>query len=178
MKIVIVSAAYPLRGGIAHFAGSLFKQLSENHEVIVYTFKRQYPSLLFPGKSQTETGDVAEKIQTKVVIDSINPFNWIKISKLIKNEKAGLVIFKHWMPFFAPSYGFIAGRIKKNNSTKLLAICHNIIPHEKRAGDHILTKYFLKKMDYYILLSEQVKQELFSFIDDPKCKVLPHPVYS
>lgn len=178
MKIVIISAAYPLRGGIAHFAGSLYNELSINHEVVVYTFKRQYPSFFFPGKSQTETGDSVEKIPTNVVIDSINPINWIIVSDQIKKEKANLVIFKHWMPFFAPCYGFIAGRLKKVISTKLLTISHNIFPHEKRAGDNFLTKYFLKKMDYHVLLSQKVQDQLFTLLNNPKSLVMPHPVYS
>ena len=52
MKVVIIGTAYPLRGGIAHYTGLLYKYLSRNHDVSVVTFSRQYPKLLFPGKSQ------------------------------------------------------------------------------------------------------------------------------
>jgi glycosyltransferase involved in cell wall biosynthesis len=178
MKVIIISAAYPLRGGIAHFAGSLYRELSIENDVKVYTFKRQYPAFLFPGKSQIETGDASEKIPSSVILDSINPVNWIKVSNKIIKEKPDLIIFKHWMPFFAPCYGVIAKRLKKLKSVKLLAICHNIIPHEKRPGDRILSKYFLKKIDYFVLLSGKVQADLFRFIKNPKSEVLPHPIYS
>ena len=85
-KITIVSAAYPLRGGIAHFAGLLFKELINYFDVDVITFKRQYPSLLFPGKTQLESGDSVEQIPTSVVLDSINPLNWIKIGRKIRRK--------------------------------------------------------------------------------------------
>jgi len=89
-----------------------------------------------------------------------------------------LVIFKHWLPFFAPCYGWIAKKIKKRSTAKLIAVCHNIIPHEKRIGDKILSKYFLEKMDYFIPLSDQVKKDLFLFLKNPVYKLLPLPVFS
>jgi glycosyltransferase involved in cell wall biosynthesis len=178
MKIVIVSPAYPLRGGIAHSAGLLYKELSKEHEVLLVTFKRQYPNFLFPGKSQTESEETIDKISTEVILDSINPFNWGSTAKRILNFKPDLVIFKHWLPFFGPCYGWIARKIKKNSSAKLIAVCHNIIPHEKRIGDKILSKYFLKKMDYFIPLSHQVKKDLFLFVKNPLYKLLPLPVFS
>jgi len=178
MKIVIVSSAYPLRGGIAHSAGLLYKELVKEHETILITFKRQYPNFLFPGKSQTESGDSIDKISTEVILDSINPINWNATTKRILDFKPDLVIFKHWLPFFAPCYGWIAKKIKKNSNAKLIAICHNIIPHEKRIGDKILSKYFLEKMDYFIPLSDQVKKDLFLFLNNPVYKLLPLPVFS
>lgn len=178
MRIVIISAAYPLRGGISHSAGLLFKELSKDHDVMMITFKRQYPGFLFPGKSQTESTETIDKIKTHAVLDSINPFNWNSTAKQIINYNADLVIFKHWLPFFAPCYGWIAEKIKKNSSAKLIAVCHNIVPHEKRIGDKALSKYFLKKMDYFIPLSNQVKKDLFLFIKNPAHKLLPLPVFS
>jgi glycosyltransferase involved in cell wall biosynthesis len=178
MKIVIVSPAYPLRGGIAHSAGLLYRELSKEHEVLLITFKRQYPNFLFPGKSQTESEETIDKISSEVVLDSINPINWNSTSKRIVSSNPDLVIFKHWLPFFGPCYGWIARRIKKHSNAKLIAVCHNIIPHEKRIGDKILSKYFLKKMDYFIPLSDQVKKDLFLFVKNPLYKLLPLPVFS
>ncbi len=178
MKIVIVSPAYPLRGGIAHSAGLLYKELSKDHQVLLITFKRQYPNFLFPGKSQTETVEDSERIPTEVILDSINPFNWNSTAKRIISINPELVIFKHWLPFFGPCYGWIAGKIQKISSAKLIAVCHNIIPHEKRIGDKVLSKYFLKKIDYFIPLSDQVKKDLFLFIKNPLYKLLPLPVFS
>ena len=95
-KITIISAAYPLRGGIAHFAGLLYKELINYFDVDVITFKRQYPSFLFPGKTQLESGDSIEKISTSVMLDSINPFNWIKVGRKIKAAEPDFLILKHW----------------------------------------------------------------------------------
>ena len=90
MKITILSTAYPLRGGISHFVGLLYKELAKNNEVSVITFRRQYPSIFFPGKSQLESGDTLEKIPTEILVDSINPINWIKVGNKIKNDSPDL----------------------------------------------------------------------------------------
>jgi glycosyltransferase involved in cell wall biosynthesis len=178
MKIVIVSPAYPLRGGIANFTAQLYQELIKENEVRVFTFKRQYPKLFFPGKTQLEVGDNVDRIPSRIEIDSINPISWIKTANNIIKEKPDLVIFKYWMPFFAICYGVIANKIRKVTKTQTLTICHNLIPHEKNPGDDYLTKYFLSKMDYFILLSNQVANDLKKFISSPKSKVLPHPIYS
>ena len=74
MKITILSTIYPLRGGIAHFNGLLYKELIKQNEVKAITFSRQYPSLFFPGKSQFEEENISEKIPSEIIVDSINPF--------------------------------------------------------------------------------------------------------
>lgn len=178
MKIVIVSPAYPLRGGIANFTAQLYAELIKNNQVNVFTFKRQYPKIFFPGKSQIDNGEDVDKIPTQITIDSTNPLSWIETSVRIKSLTPDLVIFAYWLPFFAPCFRSIVKRIKKKSNVKTLALCHNIIPHEKRLGDRYLTKSFLSKMDYFITLSEDVKKDLELFIQKPKFKVLPHPIYS
>ena len=178
MKITILSTAYPLRGGISHFVGLLYKELAKNNEVSVITFKRQYPSIFFPGKSQLESGDTLEKIPTEIMVDSINPLNWIKVGNKIKKDSPDLLIYKYWMPFFAPCFGTISRTAKKNEKTKVLVICDNVIPHEKKPGDTATTKYFFKYVDYFILLSKKVQEDLLKLKPKAKNKILPHPVYS
>lgn len=178
MKITILSTAYPLRGGIAHFSGLLYEELSKNHKVKVITFIRQYPSILFPGKSQLEGGDSVKKIPSSVEVDSINPLNWNKVGKGIKNDAPDLIIFKYWMPFFAPSFGRISKIAKKNGKTKILVICDNVIPHEKKPGDKLLTKYFFNSVDYFITMSKSVEKDLLTLYPNAKQKLLFHPIYS
>jgi D-inositol-3-phosphate glycosyltransferase len=178
MKITILSTAYPLRGGISHFVGLLFNELKENHKVNILTFKRQYPSILFPGKSQIESGETVEEIPTSVLVDSINPLNWIKVGLKIKKDSPDLLIYKYWMPFFAPCFGTISRIAKKNKKTKILVICDNIIPHENKPGDRSLTKYFFSVVDFFVVLSRKVQKDLISLIPAARNKFLVHPIYS
>jgi D-inositol-3-phosphate glycosyltransferase len=179
MKISIISTAYPLRGGIAHFVGLIYKELAKNNSVEVITFKRQYPSLFFPGKSQLESGgDESEKIPSQIRIDSINPFNWFSEGIKVKRAAPDLIIFKYWMPFFAPCFMTISKIAKLNGKTKVLVICDNVLPHERKIGDKFLTKLFFSLSDYFILLSNKVLEDLISIKPNANYKVLPHPIYS
>jgi glycosyltransferase involved in cell wall biosynthesis len=179
MKITLVSVAPPYRGGISLLSAVLFKHLKKRHTINCVNFSRQYPSLLFPGKTQLETGTPAVDIPSKRTIDSINPLTWITTANSILDNKPDLVIFRYWHPFFAILMGIIARRLKKKSpQIKLLAICDNITPHESHFYDRYLTRYFLKSMDSYIVMSKSVENDLKTFIDKPTYKLLHHPLYN
>lgn len=177
MKIIIVSTAFPLRGGIAHFNALLASHLGKRHTVETITFKRQYPSILFPGKTQEESGDGIPTVPAPQLIDSINPFNWIRVGREIRKWKPDLLIFKYWLPFFGPCFGTIAKVAKRGTNTKVLFICDNIIPHERRPGDILFTKYAFKQADYFIVQSDAVEKELQHYFPGSKYRKVPHPVY-
>ncbi|CUT02746.1 hypothetical protein JGI17_11585 [Candidatus Kryptonium thompsonii] len=132
MKIIIVGPVYPYRGGIAHYIKLLYKSLiRNNHDVKIFNFKRLYPNFLFPGKTQFEKSDEVEKIESKRIIDSVNPISWFTTGFKIAKEKPDIVIFKYWLPFFAPCFGITAGIIKLLSNSKIIFICDNITPHPK-----------------------------------------------
>ncbi len=178
MKITIVSPAYPLRGGIANFTGLLYKHLAEENDVTVITFKRQYPKILFPGKSQLEPNKSSEPIPTEILLDSINPFSWEKVGNKIADNNPDILIIAYWLSFFAPAFAAISKRVKQNGKTKIVVLSHNVIPHEPKPFDEKLTEMFFKYGDYFITLSESVKKDLQKIIPEAKVKQLYHPVYS
>lgn len=178
MKVTLVGTAHPFRGGIAVFIERLARAFKQNNdEVRISTFTLQYPKILFPGETQYSSSPKPTDLAITQEVNSINPFNWIKVGNRIRKEKPDLVIFKYWIPFMAPSLGTIARRIRKNNHTKVIVVVDNIIPHEKRFGDNALNKYFVKSVDAFVAMSQSVLDDLKTF-DDTKPKLLsPHPLY-
>jgi len=175
-KVIIIGPAFPYRGGIANFNNSLAVEYkNQGADVTVYSFSLQYPSFLFPGKTQYEEGDGPEGINIIPIINSINPFNWFKVAKKIKKENPDYVIIRYWLPFMSPALGTIAKLIKK--TTKVFAITDNVIPHEKRIGDSLLTKYFVKSCDAFLTLSSSVLDDLSKFTDTKEKIFIPHPIY-
>tara|TARA_B100000287_G_scaffold277722_1_gene261676 strand:- start:21 stop:1157 length:1137 start_codon:yes stop_codon:yes gene_type:complete len=175
-KIVILGPAFPLRGGIANFNNALAQAFhNRGDKVIVYSFSLQYPGFLFPGTSQFEKGKKPTNLNVNTIINSVNPFNWIRIVKKINKENPDYVIIRYWIPFLAPCLGTIAYFL--NKKIKILAITDNIYPHEKRIGDSFLTKYFLNSCNAFITLSSSVLNDLSCFIDTKLKKFLPHPIY-
>jgi glycosyltransferase involved in cell wall biosynthesis len=182
MKIVIIGTAYPMRGGIAQYNSILYKYLSEKNEVKIFSFKRQYPEFLFPGKTQYETGEPAFKIpedKNVVSVDSINPFNWFFTALKIRKENPDLLIYKYWIPFFAPCFFTISFLVKMFRKAKVLFICDNVIPHEKRIGDKFFTKLVFSVVNYFIVQSRTVENDLKKFNKSGKpYKLSPHPLYN
>lgn len=184
MKIIIIGSAHPLRGGgIATFNERLAEVLQADNEVVIYSFKLQYPGFLFPGKNQFTDEPAPAGLHIKSAINSVNPFNWLKVGRMIKKEKADLIIVRYWLPFMGPSFGTILRLAKKNKHTKVISILDNVIPHEKRPGDQPFTKYFLKPVDAFLSMSHEVLADLRKFVpetgrnSDKPALYSPHPVY-
>ena len=178
-KIIIIGSAHPLRGGgITTFNQRLAREfIDQGHECWICSFSLQYPALFFPGKTQFTNEPPPEGLIIRPLINSINPFNWIKIGNQLKNEKPDIVVVRFWIPLMGPALGTILRRIKKNNHTKIICIADNVIPHEHRPGDTTFTNYFLKSCDAFITLSEKVMKDLRLFQKTRPAKVIQHPLY-
>ena len=176
-NIIILGSAHPLRGGLASFNERLCQAFNENGDAAkLLTFSLQYPSLLFPGKTQFSDSQKPD-LDIEVSVNSINPFNWLKIGKRIKKEKPDILIIKYWTPFMAPCFGTIARVVKKNRHTKIITIVDNLIPHETHFYDRFLTNYFTKTIDAYIAMSESVYNDIERFDPKKPKKLSPHPLF-
>lgn len=177
-KIIIIGPAHPLRGGLATFNQRLAKEfIDQGHHCSIYSFSLQYPSFLFPGKTQYSDDSPPPGIIIHSVINSINPFNWLKTGNQLKKEKPDIIIVRYWLPFMGPALGTMLRRVQKNNQTKIICIADNVLPHEKRFGDKPFTKYFLKSCDAFITMSEKVMTDLRLFQKTKPAKLVSHPLY-
>ena len=178
MKIILIGTAYPYRGGLASFNERLMSQFqNEADEVEIKTFTLQYPSILFPGKTQFSTSENLNNFPIERCVNSINPFNWIKVGRKIKRENPDIVIIKYWMPFMSPCFGTMARIIKSNKKTKIIAIADNIIPHERRFFDSWLTKYFVGCVDAWIAMSKSVFDDIALFNKTTPRSLCFHPLF-
>ena len=178
MNIVIIGTAYPYRGGLAAYNERLARQLSdEGHRVTVLTFSLQYPGFLFPGKTQFLDGPPPEGLEIRRKVNSVNPFSWITVGRRLKKENPDLIIFKYWLPFMAPCFGTIARIAARNGHTRIICIFDNVIPHEKRPGDRLLTKYFTSSIHGAVAMSESVLADLRGFREEIPAKLNPHPLF-
>ncbi|MEO8147841.1 MAG: glycosyltransferase [Bacteroidia bacterium] len=178
MKVVILGPAHPLRGGLAAYNERLAQEfIAQGHEVIVYTFSLQYPGFLFPGTTQYSDQHAPTGLNIKIKVNSINPLNWIIVGREIKKLNADLLITRYWLPFMGPCLGTINRIARSNKKTKVISLLDNIIPHEKRPGDNVLTNYFVKSVDGFIAMSQSVLDDLNTFNKTKPRLFNPHPVY-
>jgi glycosyltransferase involved in cell wall biosynthesis len=177
--IVILGPAYPFRGGgITTFNERLATEFqNQGYEVTIYNFSLQYPSFFFPGKTQYATTAAPAHLKILQKVNSINPFNWIKVGNELKQLKPDLILVRYWLPLMGPALGTILRKARKNLHTKIIAITDNIIPHEKRAGDKRFTRYFLKPCDAFVTMSDTVMKDLKSFEPNKPAIQAAHPLY-
>ena len=178
MKITILGTAHPYRGGIAAFNERLAHQFqAEGHEVNIVTFTLQYPGFLFPGKTQYSSDPKPEDLKISRAVNSCNPFNWLMVGNNIAASSPDLVVIGYWLPFMSPCLGTIARVIISNCKAKVVAVLHNLIPHESRIGDKQFSKYFCGSVDGFVSLSKSVLADIDVF-DTKKPRVFSlHPIY-
>lgn len=178
-NVIIIGTAYPFRGGgMSTYNERLARAFQERgDQVTIYTFSLQYPGFLFPGKTQYSAEPPPAGLNIKVAVNSVNPFNWIKVGREIKKLETDIVVIRYWMPFMAPCLGTIARIIRRNRKSKIIAIADNIIPHEKMPGGSLLSRYFVKSCDGFIVMSRAVLNDLDKFDKIRPREFSPHPLY-
>jgi len=183
MKIIILGTAWPYRGGLATFNERLAKQfVSEGHEVEIWTFTLQYPSFLFPGKTQYTTEPAPEGLVIRRELNSCNPFNWWRVGRAVRKAAPDMLICCYWMSFFAPAYSLVSRMARRNGKTRCVALVHNMIPHEPTVLDKLFAPRFVASQDGFVALSESVVRDIDKVenrkSEDKRPKAFsPHPIY-
>lgn len=177
-SVVIIGPAHPLRGGLASYNERLARQFqSTGHRVTILTFSLQYPGFLFPGTTQYSTEPAPDDLDIRVCINSVNPFNWIRVGWMLRKMRPDLVVVRYWLPFMGPALGTILRFVGGLSSTRVVCIADNIIPHEKRPGDQLFTRYFVGAADAFLTMSTKVLEDLKRFDRRKPAQFVPHPLY-
>lgn len=179
MKIYLIGPTYPFRGGISHHTTLLYRHLQKRHKTFFLAFKRQYPKFLFPGKTDIDPSQThirEEGVQKK--LDSINPISWFIVARKIIKSDPDLVIIPWWVSFWALQFWTISLLIKIFASSKILFVCHNVVEHESKWTDNLLTRFVLKNGDFFIVHSEEDQQNLLTIFPEARVKKSFHPNYN
>lgn len=167
----------PFRGGIQHFNTLLYESLGRKTDVTAINLRRQYPGFLFPGTSQYDSDATPDPAFSLRLLNPIAPWSWRRTANYLLDLRPELLIYKYWMPFFAPALGSVAKRLRKSGDTQTLCIIDNLTPHEHRPGDEALNRYLLRHTDHFICMSGIVEQDLLRLKPDASYRKTPHPPY-
>ncbi len=178
LRVTLIGTAHPFRGGLAAFNERLAHEFqAQGHRVSIETFTLQYPALLFPGKSQYATWEKPASLTIRRSVSSVNPLSWFTAARKVRREGSDLVVIKYWLPFMAPCLGTLARLLRRGRRTVVLAIADNIVPHEKRAGDTLLTRWFMGGIDGMVTMSESVTADARRFRETLPLRFCPHPLF-
>jgi len=178
MKVLICGPAYPYRGGIAAYNDRLAREfIDKGNDAEIFTFTLQYPSFLFPGKTQYSDSPPPVGIRITRVLNSVNPFSWFSVGRKIRKMAPDVLILRYWLPVMAPALGTVARIARRNRHTQVISIFDNIVPHEKRPGDVMLTRFFIRSIDKALVMTKSVRDDLRSFNSTMPVVLNPHPLF-
>ena len=180
-KIAIIGPNYPYRGGNSLFIGHLCIALQEKFELLIINYSLLYPEILFPGKTQydksNEVMDGIRQLKTHRILNSINPISWYNTAKKIKEFNPDLVVVDWWQPFFGPCHFGVLSLLGSSYKDRILFITENVISHESRFIDKILTKIGLAKASKFLVLSNKVQDDIKSLFPTKSIFKSELPIY-
>ena len=178
MKLALIGLTYPYRGGISHYTTSLYRALDKQHKVLLISFSRQYPNLLFPGKTQDDQSLHPFQAPAEPLLDSINPSSWKRVAERLLAYQPDLVLFQWWQPFFGPAYNRIVRRFRRGSETPVFYLCHNVYPHEQsRVLGRLLIRSAFKQVDGFLVHSKKLASQVRDFNKKGPVRQIFHPVY-
>lgn len=170
MKLCVIGPTYPYRGGISHYTTFLVQHLrNAGHWTQLYSYTRQYPRWLFPGRTDQDPSIVPLKVECKYMLDPINPITWLRVAHQVRADAPDALILQWWVPYWMPSLAVISRWIRCNTAIRVVFIIHNVLPHEGGGTlDRQLAKIALSGGDAFIVHSDQEARQLKA--------LLPHVV--
>jgi glycosyltransferase involved in cell wall biosynthesis len=152
MKIAVVGPAFPYKGGGAHHTTELAHRLSAaGHEVVIESWRAQYPSFLYPGQQTISEPEGEPFPATRHALDWRRPDGWWRTGRSLRS--CDLVVLAVLSPVQVPSYlGILAGI---GRATPVVALCHNVLPHESKPYDRPLMRRLLRRVNGVLVHSEQ-----------------------
>jgi glycosyltransferase involved in cell wall biosynthesis len=176
VKIAIIGPVYPYRGGIAHYTARLSQELARHHDVRIFSFKRQYPSWLYPGRSDKDPSQKKLSVQAEFILSSLDPFSWLQTARKIQQWKPDLLLFQWWVTFWAPAFATIAAFCRRSN-IQVAFLIHNVLPHEGGWLHRPLARIALSQGASFIVHTNEEEQRLQTILPKVRVQVCPHGIY-
>jgi glycosyltransferase involved in cell wall biosynthesis len=179
MKITVVGPVFPYRGGIAHFTTLLVQNLkASGHTVQVISFRRQYPSWLYPGESDRDPSQQPLKVDAEFILDPLYPWTWWDAVRRVTHEHPDLVLIQWWTTFWAPAYAALSSAIHSQGVRNGYLI-HQVLPHESHFGDHWLAHLAFHPADAFLLQNEKEIEALMKLVPVPGAviKIAAMPIF-
>ena len=183
MRLVLVGPTYPLRGGIAQYTTSLYESFSRQHTVLLLSFSKQYPTVLFPGKTQEDLSERPFGVSHEAPLNSLLPWTWKRTAQRVKSHDPELILFQWWHPVFAYAFADIIRRVKLRSSALALFLCHNVYSHEGlpltwgRTVERRLIHKAFRQVDGFLVHSLSLAEQVRYFKPKALVRRIYHPSY-
>ncbi len=177
-RIGLMGPVLPYRGGIAQYTTMLHRTLRSQSELLTLSFKRQYPKWLYPGKSDLEPGyEEYHESGVFYVLNSMNPYTWLKVCRLLIEHGPHLVVIPWWTIFWSQCFGLIA-RYLRYRGIQVMFLCHNVVEHESVFWKVKLTRLVLSQCSTFLVHTREEAARLKALVPKARIAVHPHPIFN
>ena len=183
MKICLVAPVTRWRGGIHQYSVQLANNLAKTTEVEVVSYKTIFPRWFYPGKARKPSGEipVSGRIAIYEILKYYSLISSFKAARIIQNSIRPNVVDIQW---FVPQHGFVLIplivllKFWFRSPARIFLTVHNILPHEKRVFDRLLSRIAFRFSDRLLVHAETLREEAMKhFNEDPgKISVVPHGI--
>jgi glycosyltransferase involved in cell wall biosynthesis len=180
VRLCVVGPTYPYRGGISHYTTLLVRHLRDaGHETHLYSFTRQYPRWLFPGKTDADPSSQPLRTECEYILDPVNPLTWRRLYRRVRAAAPDMLILQWWVPYWTPCLTAISRSVRRSTDIPILYICHNVIPHEGGGPlDRRLAKAALGQGHAFLVHSEADRKHLLALLPGATVVKAHHPIYA
>lgn len=176
-SIVLVGPSHPYTGGIAQHTTRLALELEQRgYDVVVESWKAQYPKKLYPGPDRVPDGEPEVGVPTTLNenLAWYSPLSWWTVGRRL--AKATSVALSVPTPFHAVPYLVMLAAMGKNPTS--IAMVHNVLPHEPSVFDRVLMGALLRRCDRVVVHNSQAATQAESLgVNSSRIEVrsLPSP---
>ena len=177
LKIALIGPIVPYRSGIAQYTAELHKVLAKHCQLQTISFKRLYPSWLYPGESDKEPGKENYRMPgVDYIIDVYSPWSLRKTTNRIMQSGCDVAILSWWTLIWQPGLFYMARRLRRRG-VKVIFLCHNLFDHDAQGMKRKVAEKLLRQADGYIVHSTEGRAILNTV--NPGVPVLQrlHPIY-
>jgi glycosyltransferase involved in cell wall biosynthesis len=179
MNVTLLGPAHPFRGGLAHHTTLLYRAFARRGPARLVSFTRQYPRWLFPGASDRDTSAAPLAApEAERLLDPLDPRSWWATARTIAAPPPDLLVVPWWLAYWAPSLGTVVRRVRRlAPRTRIVFVCHNVVPHERTPLSAPLTRWALAPGDAYVVHAQEQAAALRALLPAAVVRVTPHPLY-
>lgn len=165
MRIAVVGPAHPYKGGGAQHATELAHRLAAaGHAVTLRSWSAQYPRLLYPGQLTVSEPEVPLFPDTRRELSWARPLGWLRVGRRLAREVDAVVLFVY-TSVQVPAYLGILRGVRRR--ARVVALCNNVLPHERRAVDVRLMSALLARVDAVFVHSDDQARLAESLVSTP-----------
>jgi glycosyltransferase involved in cell wall biosynthesis len=155
VRIAVVGPAHPYKGGSAQHTTSLAHHLSAaGHQVTLQSWSTQYPKLLYPGQLTVGRPEVDLFPDTERSLAWNRPDSWWLTGRRLAARQFDALVLSVFTPIQVPAYLTLA-KAARTRGCAVIALCHNVLPHERRRPDEPMMRALLRRMDAVLVHSRE-----------------------